>query len=153
MSSLTPHLPRTCKGKQQSLGVPALRPACSLQGSPWPAAIHPHARAYPPPPPPQLPPSRTVGLAQPILGPDPGQTILSCFPTFPLWLPEASPVLEMLNRLFVGRSKGHLREAPHRLEQAQAASSLPAGVGAFPNSPPWLGNQSLHPTYSSPLPF
>lgn len=28
----------------------------------------------------------------------------------------------MLNRPFVVRSKGHLREAPHRLEQAQATS-------------------------------
>lgn len=45
-----------------------------------------------------------------------------CLATFPPWLPRAGPVLEMLNRPFVVRSKGHLREAPHRLEQAQATS-------------------------------
>lgn len=45
-----------------------------------------------------------------------------CLVTFPPWLPGPGPVLEMLNRPFVVRSKGHLREAPHCLEQAQAAS-------------------------------
>lgn len=64
-----------------------------------------------------------------------------CLATFPPRLPRAGPVLEMLNRPFVVRSKGHLREAPHRLEQAQATSCPRT---SFPQTA-HLGQAALHP--------
>lgn len=115
--------PGTCKGRQ---GSGALQPP---QGRPWGLSGESLAGSH--------------SNAEQIPHPGTGQTI-PCLATFPPRLPGAGPVLEVLNRPFVLRSKGHLREAPHCLEQAQALSCPsarlpPARPQASPNSPPWPG--------------
>lgn len=88
----------------------------------------------------------------PVLEPD-RQCPVSCH--LPTLAARSRAVLEMLNRPFVGRSKGHLGDAPHCLEQAQASSCPSARLPtcqtpAFPNSPPWLGiSPSSPPTHIS----
>lgn len=142
--------PRTHRGRQRHLDTPAPQPALwsvwdvlAKRPSQWPPEADYSLWA-------QLEllrrlPALEVGRQPPV----------SCYLPTPAARSQLS--LEMLNRPLVGRSKGHLQEAPHCLEQAQvqscpSAHSPPGGPQAFPNSPPCQGCLST-PTSYSHFPF